>query len=310
MTTQNELLVVGSVAIDWIITPNDEREESIGGSATFFSMAASYLSDVRLVGVVGNDFPDHAVEDLRSAKVGLDGLEVVPDGLTFRWKGRYHENMNSRDTLETHLNCFEHFEPKLPAVYKQSKQVFLANIQPSLQAQVLDQMDERPDFVGLDTMNLWIDIAVDELKSVLKRIDCLVINEEEAQQLTATDNIVRAAREIRELGPKIVIIKRGEYGALAFGPDTEEIFSAPGLPLERVVDPTGAGDCFAGGLMGYLAGREPTPENIRRGMIWGSVMASFCVEGFSYDRLKGLARETIDRRFEKFVKLTSFSPEG
>lgn len=306
---QDQLLVVGSVAIDWIITPDDEREESIGGSATFFSMAASYLSPVRLVGVVGNDFPDHAVEDIRQAGIDISGLEVVPDGKTFRWKGKYHENMNDRDTLETHLNCFEHFSPKLPDAYRDTKHVFLANIQPSLQLQVLEQMNSRPDFVGLDTMNLWIDIAADELRAVLGRIDCLVINEEEARQLTGRDNLVRAAKEIRELGPKTLIIKRGEYGALLFGPDKEEIFSAPGLPLEEVHDPTGAGDCFAGGLMGFMSGREPSAANLRTGMIWGSVMASFCVQGFSYDRLKGLAKSTIERRFDEFVRLTEFKRE-
>lgn len=311
MTTKpDQLLVVGSVAIDWIITPHDEREESVGGSATFFSMAASYLSPVQLVGVVGHDFPDHAVEDLRQSGVDLDGLEVVPDGKTFRWKGKYHENMNDRDTLETHLNCFEHFSPKLPDPYRAAPNVFLANIQPSLQLQVLEQMANRPKFVGLDTMNLWIDIAADELRAVLERIDCLVINEEEARQLTGRDNLVRAAREIRRLGPKTLVIKRGEYGALLFGPDDEQMFSIPGLPLEEVHDPTGAGDCFAGGFMGYVAGRDLTPDNLRRGMVWGSVMASFCVQGFSYDRLKGLAKSTIDRRFQDFVELTEFRRDG
>ncbi len=307
---QDQLLVVGSVAIDWIITPHDEREESVGGSATFCSMAASYLSPVRLVGVVGHDFPDHAVEDMRQSGIDLEGLERVDDGLTFRWKGKYHENMNDRDTLETHLNYFEHFEPKLPESYRRSPQVFLANIQPTLQLAVLEQMEQRPRFVGLDTMNLWIDIAADELRAVLERIDCLVINEEEARQLTGRDNLVRAAREIRGMGPKTLVIKRGEYGALLFGPDEEQLFSAPGLPLEEVVDPTGAGDCFAGGFMGYMAGRDATPENLRRGMIWGSAMASFCVQGFSYDRLRGLAKSTIERRFDDFVSLAEFRRDG
>lgn len=309
-TTPDQLLVVGSVAIDWIITPHDEREESVGGSATFFSMAASYLTPVQLVGVVGHDFPDHAVEDMRGAGIDLNGLEVVSDGKTFRWKGKYHENMNDRDTLETHLNCFEHFAPKLPDAYRTAPNVFLANIQPSLQLQVLEQMAQRPKFVGLDTMNLWIDIAADELRAVLERIDCLVINEEEARQLTGRDNLVRAAREIRGMGPKTLVIKRGEYGALLFGPDDQQLFSVPGLPLEEVHDPTGAGDCFAGGFMGYVAGRDVTPDNLRRGMVWGSVMASFCVQGFSYDQLKGLPKSTIDRRFDEFVELTEFRRDG
>jgi sugar/nucleoside kinase (ribokinase family) len=304
-TQQDHVLVVGSVAIDWVITPKDEREESIGGSGTFFSMAASYLSPVRLVGVVGHDFPDKAVQDLRDANVDIAGLEVVSDGLTFRWKGKYHENMNDRDTLETHLNVFEHFSPKLPEAFGATPQLFLANIQPTLQLEVLEKMTERPRFVGLDTMNLWIDIAADELRAVLGRIDCLMINEEEARQLTGRDNLVRAAREIRKMGPSTLIIKRGEYGALLFGPE-DQVFSAPGLPLEEVTDPTGAGDSFAGGFMGYLAGRDASTENMRRGMIWGSVMASFCVEGFSYDGLRGLSQQQIDARFQRFIALTEF----
>lgn len=301
------LVVVGSVAIDWIITPRAERPESVGGSATFFAMAASYLSQVRLVGVVGRDFPDYAVADLRANGVDVSGLEIVQDGLTFRWKGRYHDNMNDRTTLETHLNVFEQFQPRLPEAFRGSEYLFLANIQPRLQSDVFAQM-QRPRLVGLDTMNLWISIANEDLKAVLKNVDVLTLNDEEARQLSGEHNIVKAARAIRALGPRNVVIKRGEYGALLFDADGE-VFSAPALPLEDVVDPTGAGDSFAGGFMGWLArpGVEPTGASLRTAMIYGSVMASFCVEGFSYDRLKGLDRAAIQRRFDAFAGLTDFT---
>jgi sugar/nucleoside kinase (ribokinase family) len=305
-TANSSLLVVGSVAIDWIITPHAEREESVGGSATFFSMAASYLSRVRLVGVVGGDFPTTAVSDLRDRGVDLTGLEIIPDGKTFRWKGRYHDNMNDRTTLATDLNCFEQFSPKLPPDYRSSDYLFLANIQPGLQEQVFNQM-QRPRLVGLDTMNLWISIANAELRSVLRHVDVLTLNDEEARQLSGEHNLVKAARAVQKLGPKNLVIKRGENGALLFDRDGE-IFAAPALPLEEVIDPTGAGDCFAGGFMGYLArpGVEPTGASLRTAMIYGSVMASFCVEGFSYDRLRSLDAATIQHRFEAFSALTNF----
>lgn len=301
------LVVVGSVAIDWIITPRAERPESVGGSATFFAMAASYLSQVRLVGVVGRDFPEAALADLRAAGVDTAGLEVVPDGLTFRWKGRYHDNMNDRTTLETHLNVFEQFQPRLPPAFRDSEYLFLANIQPRLQQDVFEQMS-GPRLVGLDTMNLWISIANEDLKRVLRNVDVLTLNDEEARQLTGEHNIVKAARAVRAMGPRNVVIKRGEYGALLFDADGD-MFAAPALPLEEVVDPTGAGDCFAGGFMGYLArpGLEPSGGALRTAMIYGSVMASFCVEGFSYDRLKGLDPKVIQARFEAFSQLTNFA---
>ncbi|PRQ05825.1 2-dehydro-3-deoxygluconokinase [Enhygromyxa salina] len=302
----NKLVVVGSVAVDWVITPTAEREESVGGAAVFFAMAASPLTPVQLVGVVGHDFPAAALGDLERAGVDLDGLERNSDGLTFRWKGRYHENMNQRDTLETHLNVFENFSPRLPPSYRESEFLFLANIQPSLQLDVLDQMAKRPRLVGLDTMNLWIDIAHDKLLEVLARVDVLAINEEEALQLTSETNLVRAANKIRELGPKTLVIKRGEYGALCFGPDNA-LFAAPAMPLEDVVDPTGAGDSFAGGFMGHLARTgEITDDYVRQAVIWGSTMASYCVQGFSYDQLRGLSREDIEGRYQSFVELTRF----
>lgn len=306
MTDKNpSVVVVGSVAVDWVITPRAERETSVGGSATFFSMAASYFGPVRLVGVVGKDFPDQALADLREAHVDTEGLEIVPDGKTSHWKGRYHDNMNQRDTLDTQLNVFEHFDPKLPESYRNCEYLFLANIQPTLQLKVLDQMATRPRLVGLDTMNLWIDVAKDDLIKVLERIDVLTINEEEAQQLTGESNLVKAAAAIHKIGPKSLVIKRGEYGALLF--HDGEVFSAPALPLEDVIDPTGAGDSFAGGFMGYLArAGETTGETLRSAMIYGSVMASFCVEGFSFDKVKGLGHQAIDDRFMAFSRLTQF----
>lgn len=298
------LVVVGSVAVDWIITPTAERRESVGGAAVYFAMAASPFCPVQLVGVIGNDFPTTAIADLEHAGVDLAGLERS-EGLTFRWKGRYHEQMNSRDTLETHLNCFEHFSPKLPSSYRSSEFLFLANIQPSLQLDVLEQFSTRPRIVGLDTMNLWIDIANDKLLEVLRRVDVLTVNEEEALQLTSETNLVRAARKIQAIGPNTVVIKRGEYGALCFGQDS--MFAAPAMPLEEVVDPTGAGDCFAGGFMGYLAKTgDLSPVNVRKAVMWGSTMASFCVQGFSYDVLRSLPMDVIEGRYQRFVELTKF----
>ncbi len=300
------LVVVGSVAVDWIITPTAERPESVGGAAVFFAMAASPFTPIQLVGVIGNDFPSSAIADLERAGVDLAGLERT-EGRTFRWKGRYHENMNQRDTLETHLNCFEQFAPNLPASYRSSDFLFLANIQPSLQLAVLEQMSKRPRLVGLDTMNLWIDIAHDKLREVLARVDVVLINREEALQLTGETNLVRAAKQIRAMGPKTLVIKQGEYGALCFGPTDDDVFSAPALPLDDVADPTGAGDSFAGGFMGMLARTgDITPESVRRAIIWGSTMASFCVQGFSYDRLRELTREDIEARYQRFVDLCRF----
>jgi sugar/nucleoside kinase (ribokinase family) len=301
----HKLVVVGSVAVDWVITPAAERQESVGGAAVFFAMAAAPMTRSSLVGIIGHDFPASAIADLEAAGVDLEGLERS-DGLTFRWKGRYHENMNHRDTLETHLNVFQDFSPKLPQSYRECDYLFLANIQPSLQLDVLEQMSKRPRLVGLDTMNLWIDIASDKLHEVLARVDVLAINQEEALQLTAETNLVRAAAKIRKLGPSTLIIKRGEHGALCFGPEGD-LFAAPALPLDEVIDPTGAGDSFAGGFMGYLAQTgELDSANVRRAVIWGSTMASFCVQGFSYDRLRGLTREDIQRRYQSFVELTRF----
>jgi sugar/nucleoside kinase (ribokinase family) len=305
MTTKPSLLVVGSVAIDWVITPWAQRRESIGGAATYFAMAASYLAAVRLLGVVGKDFPAAALADLKARGVDTDGIEIVRDGATFRWKGEYAANMNERQTLDTQLGVFADFDPKLPPHYADSDFLFLANIQPALQLRVLEQM-RKPRLVGLDTMNLWIDTAIDELRRVIGKVDVLTINEEEAQQLSGEHNIVKAARAVRAMGPGSLVIKRGEYGAMLFHGD--DIFSAPALPLEDVVDPTGAGDAFAGGFMGFLArGVQPHGQNLRTAMIYGSVLASFCVQGFSYDEIRGLDLAKIQARFAAFDRLTDFA---
>lgn len=304
-SNQSSLVVVGSVAVDWVITPHAERQESVGGAATFASLAASYLAPTKLVGIVGDDFPQPALDELKRHKIDLSGLDVIPGGKTFRWKGRYHQNMNSRDTLDTQLGVFETFDPKLPDEYRSAEYLFLANIQPQVQLRVLEQMPHTK-LVGLDTMNLWIDIALDDLKAVIKRVDVLMINEEEARQLTGQHNLVKAARDIQKLGPQSVVIKQGEYGALLF--HEQDVFSAPALPLEEVHDPTGAGDAFAGGFMGYMArGVQPYGEHLRTAMIYGSVLASYCVQGFSYDELGSLSMEQITSRFQAFKRLTDFT---
>ncbi len=299
------VLVVGSVAVDAIITPRESRDACPGGSAVFFAMAASYFAPVRLVGVVGDDFPEQTIRDLERHQVDLEGLQRIAGGKTFRWKGRYHENMNQRDTLETHLNVFETFQPKLPPAYRDTPFLFLANIQPTLQLDVLEQVS-GPRLVGMDTMNLWIEIARDDLGRVLSAVDVLTINEEEVLQLSGEHNLLRAARAVQDLGPKNVVVKRGEYGAVLFHGD--EIFVTPALPLDDVVDPTGAGDSFAGGFMGYLARiGDLSGEHLRRAMIYGTVLASYCVQGFSYEAMDRLTLEDVQRRFDRFAALTDFS---
>lgn len=301
------LLVVGSVALDSVETPFGKAEDSVGGSAMYFSTSASYYTDVRLVAVVGKDFPEAPVEFLKARGVDLDGLSES-DGKTFRWKGEYGYDLNEAKTLDTQLNVFSDFEPVLNEEYRKSDVVFLANIDPTLQLQVLDQV-ESPKFVACDTMNLWIDIKLEELKRVLARVDMAVINEGEARMLSGESNMVLAANKIREMGPRFVVIKRGEYGALLFTP--EDVFFAPAYPLEAVFDPTGAGDTFAGGLLGYLASQMSFDDHaMRMATVIGCVMASFCVEKFSYDNLQDLDYNKIKARFEKFQNLTSFDSLG
>jgi len=307
------ILVVGSVAFDTVETPFGKAEQVLGGSASFFSVAASFFVPVNLVGVVGEDFGEKQIAAFRGRDIDLEGLERVP-GKTFHWQGKYSFDLNARDTIRTDLNVFETFKPKIPARYRRSEHVFLGNIDPVLQRDVLDQV-ERPRLVACDTMNFWIDGQPDELRKTLARVDVLLINDAEARQLSGEWNIVKAARAIRALGPRVLVVKKGEHGVLMF---TEgESFAAPAYPLEEVFDPTGAGDTFAGGFMGYLAsqtagaaGAGATDEGValRRAVIMGSTMASFSVEAFSLDRLLRLTRPEIDARFRLFKQLTHFEP--
>ncbi|MBI5198015.1 MAG: sugar kinase [Nitrospirae bacterium] len=297
------LLVVGSVAFDTVKTPFGEAEEVLGGSATYFSTAASYFTDVNLVAVVGDDFPEEHLRFLRSRQVNLEGLERTP-GKTFRWKGEYGFQLNEAKTLETHLNVFQHFQPKLPESYRKSDMVFLANIDPELQLQVVRQV-KNAKVVACDTMNFWISGKREALLRTLKEVDILVINDGEARELAGEANLVKAAKAIRSYGPEHLIIKRGEYGALMF--EEQNIFSAPGFPLESVFDPTGAGDCFAGGFMGYLNNTgNITESGLRQAVIFGSVMASFAVEAFSLERIRALGYEEILKRYQDFKRLTHF----
>ncbi len=297
------ILVVGSVAFDSVETPFGKADDVIGGSATYFSTSASYFSGVKLVAVVGDDFPEEHIRDLEKKGVDTGGLKRVP-GRTFRWKGRYDFDLNQAHTLDTQLNVFSTFDPEIPESYKESPFVFLANIDPELQLKVLGQV-RNPKFIACDTMNFWIDGKQGALRRLLKKVDLFVINEGEARQLAGEASLVKAARSILKEGPRTLIIKRGEYGALMFNGGS--IFAAPAYPLEDIFDPTGAGDSFAGGLMGYLANTGDTSEaNIRKAIIFGSVMASFNVEAFSLERLSSLTLEQIRARYAEFKRLTHF----
>ncbi len=297
------ILVVGSVAFDTVETPFGRAEKVLGGSASFFSVAASFFAPVSLVGVVGEDFGAKQLEAFERRHVDLQGLERMP-GKTFHWQGKYSYDLNSRDTICTDLNVFEFFKPKIPAAYRKSDFVFLGNIDPVLQRDVLSQV-EKPKLVACDTMNFWISGKLDELKKTLARVDVLLINDAEARQLSGEWNIVKAARAIRALGPRTLVIKKGEHGVLMFS--DEGSFAAPAYPLEEVFDPTGAGDTFAGGFLGYLAHTDALNEpNLRKAVIMGSTLASFCVEAFSLDRLVRLTRSEIDDRYRLFRKLTRF----
>lgn len=297
------LVVVGSVAYDSVETPLGHRDDVLGGSGTFFSLAAAAFTRPSLVAVVGTDFRPEDEALLAEKNIDLAGLTRVP-GKTFRWGGRYHTDMNGRDTLFTELNVFENFAPELTPEQRRAGFLFLGNIQPTLQASVLEQVDS-PRFVAMDTMNLWISTARDELVGVLSRVDAIFINDEEAHQLTGKRTMVLAAREIQAMGPDLVVIKRGEHGALVFNGD--DVFYAPAFPLEKVVDPTGAGDTFAGGFVGYLAATaDLSAPNVRRAAIIGALMASFCVEGYSVERLRHIDAGAIRDRFRAFSDLTSF----
>jgi len=297
------ILVVGSVAYDTVETPFGKAERVLGGSASFFSVAASFFAPVSLVGVVGRDFGEAQLQAFHGRDINLAGLERM-DGETFHWQGRYSYDLNARETVCTELNVFEFFEPKIPAQYRRSSHVFLGNIDPVLQRKVLEQV-ERPRVVACDTMNFWITGKPEELRKTLERVDILLINDAEARQLSGEWNIVKAARAIRAMGPRTLVLKKGEHGVLMFSDHGS--FAAPAYPLEDVFDPTGAGDTFAGGFVGYLASTGGEGEDaLRRAVIMGSTLASFCVEAFSLDRLLRLRRSEVDDRFRLFKRLTHF----
>ncbi len=297
------LLVVGSVAYDGIETPFDKIDRVLGGSATYISLTSSYFTDkVNLVGVVGKDFDDKDIELFKTRDIDLEGLQIDESGNTFFWKGKYHYDLNSRDTLDTQLNVFEKFDPVIPESYKNCKYVALGNIEPSLQLKVLEQV-ERPKLVVMDTMNFWIEGTPDALKKTLKQIDMLVINDSEARELTGEPSLIKAAAQIREMGPDHLIVKKGEHGALMFTGD--EIFSAPAYPVVDIFDPTGAGDTFMGGLLGWISYTDDlSAVNMRRAVIFGSVMASFCVEKFGPERIKNLSEDEIYQRYKEFQELS------
>lgn len=300
------LLTVGTVAFDDIETPFGRAERIIGGAATYISLAASYfLSEIRLVSVIGDDFPQELLSDLEARGVNLDGLQRKQGEKSFFWAGRYREDLNIRDTLDTQLNVLANFNPVLPEHYKRSDFLMLGNLTPIIQMRVIEQMERRPQVIALDTMNFWMNTAMEGLRAVLKRVDLLIINDEEARQLSGVYSLVKAAEIIHEMGPKFLVIKKGEHGAFLF--QGENIFYAPALPLAEVFDPTGAGDTFAGGFMGHLAKTgDLSFENMKRAVIYGSAMASFCVERFGMERLMNLTQEEIEERVGRFVELVRF----
>lgn len=300
----NEILVVGSVALDTVKTPFGEAREALGGSATYASYSASFFASVRMVGVVGDDFPPQHIQLLKDRGVQTEGLQVVP-GKTFRWAGSYEYDLNEAHTLATELNVFETFRPQIPAAYKNTDFVFLANIDPELQLAVLDQV-ARPKLVACDSMNLWIKLKPQKLREVMKKVDFLFLNDGEARQFTNTPSLIKAGRLLQSWGPRCVIIKKGEHGALMFG--EKSFFAAPAFPLEEVYDPTGAGDTFAGGFFGYLAkhGGDTSDASLRRAVVHGTVMASFTVEKFSLERLKTLTIDQLDNRVRLLKELSHF----
>ena len=301
-----QLVTVGTVAFDDIETPRGRAAKAIGGAATYISRAASYFTrDQGIVSVIGGDFPVAELADMEANGINIEGIEVRPNEKSFFWAGRYHNNMNNRDTLITDLNVLADFKPILPDSYKTAPYLMLGNLTPEVQMSVLDQMQTKPRMVALDTMNFWMDIALDSLLAVLRKVDILMINEEEARQLSGEYSLLRAARQIHEMGPEYLIIKRGEHGAFLF--HSGEIFSIPALPVEEVIDPTGAGDSFAGGFMGYLSASDDLRfENFKRAMVYASIMGSFCVEDFSLGKLKHLSNEMIKQRANQFETLTRF----
>tara|TARA_B110000971_G_scaffold31226_1_gene28607 strand:+ start:51 stop:974 length:924 start_codon:yes stop_codon:yes gene_type:complete len=300
------ILVVGTVAFDAIETPFGKTDKIVGGAATYICLSSSFFAkNLNLVSVVGEDFPSDAIQMLKNKSVDIDGLQIKKGEKTFFWSGKYHNDMNTRDTLDTQLNVLENFNPVVPEKYQESEFLMLGNLMPSVQKQVLSQMKKRPKLVVLDTMNFWMDLFLDDLKEALKEVDVLTINDEEARQLSGEYSLVKAAKLILAMGPKYLIIKKGEHGALLF--NNEEVFFAPALPLEEVFDPTGAGDSFAGGFIGYLAKTNDISfENMKRAVINGSAMASFCVEKFGTQKLTEITQEDVNARINEFVKLVKF----
>jgi len=304
-----KLLIVGTLAFDAIESPFGKTDKILGGAATFIGLAASKFNvNAGIVSVVGDDLNQEYLDLLESKNIDLSGVEIVPGGKTFFWKGKYHNDLNSRDTLVTELNTLADFDPKVPADFKDADVVMLGNLHPSIQMSVIKQMNSRPKLIILDTMNYWLDHTLDELLAVLKEIDVITLNDEEARQLTGEYSLVKAAQRIEEMGPKYVVIKKGEHGALLF--HKNKIFFAPALPLEEVFDPTGAGDTFAGGFAGYLAASKNISfENLKNAVIQGSNLASFCVEKFGTERMVSLNYEEVQHRLEQFKELTQFNIE-
>lgn len=304
-----KLVIVGTMAFDAIETPFGKTDKILGGAATFIGLAASHFDiDAAAVSIVGGDFPQEYLDLLSNKNIDLLGVEIVKDGKTFFWSGRYHNDMNSRDTLITELNTLAHFNPVVPEAYQDAEVVMLGNLHPIVQSAVLDQMQTKPKLVVLDTMNFWMDSALDDLLNVIKRVDVITINDEEARQLTGEYSLVVAAKKIHKMGPKYVVIKKGEHGALLFNND--QVFYAPALPLKEVFDPTGAGDTFAGGFAGYMAQTGDTSfENMKNAVIFGSTLASFCVEKFGTERMVNLQSEEVRKRLLQFKQLTQFEIE-
>jgi sugar/nucleoside kinase (ribokinase family) len=305
----SKLVIVGTVAFDAIETPFGKTDKILGGAATFIGLAASQFNvDSSIVSIVGGDFPQEHLDLLAAKNIDISGIEIVKEGKTFYWKGKYHNDMNSRDTLITELNVLEHFNPVVPKNYRNADVVMLGNLHPMVQMSVLNQMETKPKLVILDTMNFWMDCALEDLHKVIKRIDVITINDEEARQLTGEYSLVVAARKIHEMGPKYVVIKKGEHGALLFHDDY--VFYAPALPLEEVFDPTGAGDTFAGGFAGFIAKTgDISFENMKNAVIYGSTLASFSVEKFGTERMENLSKQEVHKRLQQFKNLTQFDIE-
>lgn len=300
------LLVVGTVAFDAIETPFGKSDKIVGGAASYISLAASYFTKkINLVSVVGDDFPNDFIQLLKKHNVSTDGLQIKKDEKSFFWAGKYHNDMNTRDTLATELNVLADFDPVIPDAYQDCEFLMLGNLMPRVQQRVLEQLKKRPKLIVLDTMNFWMDTAYEDLLKTLAAVDVLTINDAEARQLSGEYSLVKAAQKILSMGPRVLIIKKGEHGALLF--NKEQVFFAPALPLEDVFDPTGAGDSFAGGFIGYLAEtKDISFENMKRAIIFGSAMASFCVEKFGTERLVGLTQEQVDERVQEFIDLVQF----